>query len=91
MDWLAGYKSPQPALAERLPLQAVLGLSNQITPREQAFHLPAKIACHMVAIGYMPHWDAAARVADIIAERSRAQQADHKTKGGSELGLFSSS
>ena len=48
VDWLAGYKSPQPALAERLPVQAVFGLSEQIIPREQAFHLPAKIACHMI-------------------------------------------
>ena len=48
VDGLAGYKSPQPALAERLSVQAVLGLSDQIIPREQAFHLPAKIACHMI-------------------------------------------
>ncbi|WP_227268204.1 acetoin dehydrogenase dihydrolipoyllysine-residue acetyltransferase subunit [Roseobacter weihaiensis] len=59
--------APLLALAGKIPVTAIFGLNDQVIPRDHVFHLPPHVACHMVAAGHMPHWDAADVVADIVA------------------------
>ncbi|MFP7674654.1 acetoin dehydrogenase dihydrolipoyllysine-residue acetyltransferase subunit [Marivita sp. S0852] len=58
---------PLRALSEQIPVRALFGLSDTIIPRAHAFHLPPRVACHMLDTGHMPHWDATEDVARIIA------------------------
>lgn len=58
---------PLRALAGQMPVTAIFGLADRIIPRAHAFHLPPHVACHMVETGHMPHWDATADVAAILA------------------------
>ncbi|WP_424970499.1 acetoin dehydrogenase dihydrolipoyllysine-residue acetyltransferase subunit [Dinoroseobacter sp. S76] len=58
---------PLRALAGQMPITAIFGLADRIIPRAHAFHLPPHVACHMVETGHMPHWDATADVAAILA------------------------
>lgn len=59
--------APLRSLAGKIPVRAIFGLSDQIIPRDHAFHLPPAVACHMLEAGHMPHWDATEEVASIIA------------------------
>jgi len=58
---------PLQRLSQDIPVRAIFGLRDRIIPREHAFNLPSRAACHMVDAGHMPHWDATETVAAIIA------------------------
>ena len=62
-----------PALAnikDRVPVSAVIGIQDQILPKEHLFRLPSHVRIHILNAGHLPQWDAPAEIAALLQNRS---------------------
>ena len=62
-----------PALADikdRVPVSAVIGIQDQIIPKEHLFRLPSHVRIHILNAGHVPQWDALVEIAALLQNRS---------------------
>ena len=62
-----------PALTDikgRVPVSAVIGIQDQILPKEHLFRLPSHVRIHILNAGHIPQWDAPAEIAALLQNHS---------------------
>ncbi len=62
-----------PALADikdRVPVSAVIGIQDQIIPKEHLFRLPSHVRIHILNAGHVPQWDALVEIAALLQNRA---------------------
>ncbi len=58
------------AIEDRVPVSAVIGIQDQIIPKEHLFRLPSHVRIHILNAGHVPQWDAPAEIAALLQNRS---------------------
>ena len=54
------------SIKDRLNVSAVIGIQDQIVPKETLFRLPSYINIHVVNTGHVPQWDTPAEIAALL-------------------------
>ena len=54
------------SIKDRLNVSAVIGIQDQIFPKETLFRLPSYINIHVVSAGHVPQWDTPAEIAALL-------------------------
>ena len=54
------------SIKDRLNVSAVIGIQDQIFPKETLFRLPSYINIHVVNAGHVPQWDTPAEIAALL-------------------------
>jgi pyruvate dehydrogenase E2 component (dihydrolipoamide acetyltransferase) len=57
-------------IKDRVPVSAVIGIQDQIIPKEHLFILPPHVRIHILNAGHVPQWDAPAEIAALLQNRS---------------------
>ena len=53
-------------IKDRLSVSAVIGIQDQIFPKESLFRLPSYVNIHVVKAGHVPQWDMPAEIANLL-------------------------
>jgi hypothetical protein len=54
------------SIKDRLNVSAMIGIQDQIFPKEALFRLPSYINIHVVNAGHVPQWDMPAEIAALL-------------------------
>jgi pimeloyl-ACP methyl ester carboxylesterase len=57
-------------IKDRVPVSAVIGIQDQIIPKEHLFILPPHVRIHILNAGHVPQWDALVEIAALLQNRS---------------------
>ena len=57
-------------IKDRVPVSAVIGIQDQIIPKDHLFRLPPYVRIHILNAGHVPQWDAPAEIAALLQNRS---------------------
>ena len=57
-------------IKDRVRVSAVIGIQDQIIPKEHLFRLPPHVRIHILNAGHVPQWDAPAEIAALLQNHS---------------------